>query len=73
MKALEGGAKLHLMFQSLCGSEKGLRAFGVTLPMLHEAWDMTKRLGQAPAPTSCISRPVRARALRRRPPAASIS
>src|SRR5215813_7397108 len=47
MKALEGGAKLHLMFQSLCGTEKGLRAFGVTLPMLHEAWDMTRRLGQA--------------------------
>ena len=50
MKALEQGAKLHLMFQSLCGSEKGLRAFGVTLPMLREAWDMTKRLGQATGP-----------------------
>jgi ethanolamine ammonia-lyase large subunit len=50
MKALEGGAKLHLMFQSLCGSEKGLRAFGVTLPMLREAWDMTRRLGQATGP-----------------------
>jgi len=50
MKALEAGAKLHLMFQSLCGTEKGLRAFGVTLPMLHEAWDMTRRLGQATGP-----------------------
>ena len=50
MKALEAGAKLHLMFQSLCGSEKGLRAFGVTLPILREAWDMTKRLGQATGP-----------------------
>jgi ethanolamine ammonia-lyase large subunit len=50
MKALEGGAKLHLMFQSLCGTEKGLRAFGVTLPMLHEAWDMAKKLGQATGP-----------------------
>ena len=27
---VEQGAKLHLMFQSLCGTEKGLRAFGVT-------------------------------------------
>src|SRR5215475_4321992 len=50
MKALEQGAKLHLMFQSLCGTEKGLRAFGVTLPMLREAWDMTRRLGQATGP-----------------------
>lgn len=50
MKALGEGAKLHLMFQSLCGTEKGLRAFGVTLPMLREAWDMTKKLGQATGP-----------------------
>jgi ethanolamine ammonia-lyase large subunit len=50
MKALEQGAKLHLMFQSLCGTEKGLTAFGVTIPMLHEAWDMTRRLGQATGP-----------------------
>jgi ethanolamine ammonia-lyase large subunit len=50
MKSLEQGAKLHLMFQSLCGTEKGLRAFGVTLPMLSEAWDMTRKLGQATGP-----------------------
>jgi ethanolamine ammonia-lyase large subunit len=50
MKALEQGAKLHLMFQSLCGTEKGLTAFGVTIPMLSAAWDMTKRLGQATGP-----------------------
>jgi ethanolamine ammonia-lyase large subunit len=50
MKALEQGAKLHLMFQSLCGTEKGLTAFGVTIPMLQEAWDMTRKLGQATGP-----------------------
>ncbi|MBI4510118.1 MAG: ethanolamine ammonia-lyase subunit EutB [Deltaproteobacteria bacterium] len=50
MKALEQGAKLHLMFQSLCGTEKGLKAFGVTIPMLFEAWDMTRKLGQATGP-----------------------
>ncbi|MSP60429.1 MAG: ethanolamine ammonia-lyase subunit EutB [Myxococcales bacterium] len=50
MKALEGGARLGLMFQSLCGSEKGLTAFGVNIPMLIEAWDMTRRLGQATGP-----------------------
>ena len=50
MKALAAGARLGLMFQSLCGSEKGLTAFGVTIPMLHEAWDMTRTLGQATGP-----------------------
>ena len=50
MKALAEGARLGLMFQSLCGSEKGLTAFGVHVPMLHEAWDMTRKLGQATGP-----------------------
>jgi ethanolamine ammonia-lyase large subunit len=50
MKALTEGARLGLMFQSLCGSEKGLKAFGVTIPMLEEAWDMTRKLGQATGP-----------------------
>jgi len=50
MKALERGARLGLMFQSLCGTEKGLTAFGVTLGMLDEAWDMTKKLGEATGP-----------------------
>ena len=50
MKALGEGARLGLMFQSLCGSEKGLKAFGVTIPMLEEAWDMTRKLGQATGP-----------------------
>jgi ethanolamine ammonia-lyase large subunit len=50
MKALEKGAKLHLMFQSLCGTEKGMVAFGVTIPMLFEAWEMTRKLGQATGP-----------------------
>ncbi|HEX2574077.1 MAG TPA: ethanolamine ammonia-lyase subunit EutB [Polyangia bacterium] len=50
MKALNEGARLGLMFQSLCGSEKGLKAFGVTIPMLEEAWDMTRKLGQATGP-----------------------
>lgn len=50
MKALEAGAPLHLMFQSLAGSEKACKAFGITIPMLHEAWDMTLKLGQATGP-----------------------
>lgn len=50
MKALKSGAKLGLMFQSLCGTEKGLRAFGTDLGMLREAWDMTRKLGTATGP-----------------------
>ncbi len=50
MKALENGAHLGLMFQSLCGTEAGCKAFGITIPMLHEAWDMTRRLGTATGP-----------------------
>jgi ethanolamine ammonia-lyase large subunit len=50
MKALEKGARLGLMFQSLCGTEKGLTAFGTSISMLEEAWDMTKTLGQATGP-----------------------
>jgi ethanolamine ammonia-lyase large subunit len=50
MKALEAGARLHLMFQSIAGTEKAMTSFGVTLPLLQEAWDMTKKLGQATGP-----------------------
>jgi ethanolamine ammonia-lyase large subunit len=50
MKALEQGGKLHLMFQSIAGTEKAMTSFGVTIPLLQEAWDMTKKLGQATGP-----------------------
>ncbi len=50
MKALEKGAKLDLMFQSIAGTELAMTSFGVTIPLLQEAWDMTKKLGQATGP-----------------------
>jgi ethanolamine ammonia-lyase large subunit len=50
MKALEAGARLHLMFQSIAGTEKAMRSFGTSLTQLQEAWDMTKKLGQATGP-----------------------
>ncbi|MFI5289931.1 MAG: ethanolamine ammonia-lyase subunit EutB, partial [Polyangia bacterium] len=50
MKALEAGAHLDLMFQSIAGTEKAMTSFGVTLPMLDEAWEMTRKLGQATGP-----------------------
>ncbi len=50
MKALEQGAQLGLMFQSIAGTEKAMRSFGTSLTQLKEAWDMTKKLGQATGP-----------------------
>jgi ethanolamine ammonia-lyase large subunit len=50
MKALEAGAQLGLMFQSIAGTEKALRSFGVTLSLLGEAHDMTQKLGQVMGP-----------------------
>ncbi|MEA2695918.1 MAG: ethanolamine ammonia-lyase large subunit [Myxococcales bacterium] len=50
MKALEGGAQLGLMFQSIAGTEKALKSFGVTLSLLDEAHEMTQKLGQVQGP-----------------------
>jgi ethanolamine ammonia-lyase large subunit len=50
MRALEAGAELGLMFQSIAGTEKALRSFGVTLALLDEAHDMTLKLGQCAGP-----------------------
>ncbi|HSC75488.1 MAG TPA: ethanolamine ammonia-lyase subunit EutB, partial [Pseudomonadales bacterium] len=40
MEAIRRGAPGGLIFQSICGSEKGLREFGVELAMLDEARDV---------------------------------
>lgn len=47
MKAIEKGAPSDLIFQSIAGSEKGNRAFGVTNSILKEAWDMGLKRGTA--------------------------
>jgi len=44
MEALRGGAPLDLMFQSLGGSEKTNRDFGISVALLDEAYAMTKEL-----------------------------
>ena len=43
-------APLDLTFQSIAGSEGANKNFGVTVKLLDEAWDMTKRLGTAVGP-----------------------
>ncbi len=50
MEALRAGAPMDIMFQSLAGSEKSCRAFGITNAMLDEAADMVARLGTATGP-----------------------
>ena len=50
MKALEKGAPLDLMFQSIAGSEGANRNFGISVALLDEARDMVQRLGTARGP-----------------------
>jgi ethanolamine ammonia-lyase large subunit len=47
MAALEQGAPLDLMFQSIAGTEKANSSFGVTLSLLREAHDATRSLQRA--------------------------
>jgi ethanolamine ammonia-lyase large subunit len=50
MKAIEQGAPAHLIFQSIAGTEKANRSFGVTASMLDEAKDMMRVLGTSTGP-----------------------
>jgi ethanolamine ammonia-lyase large subunit len=50
MEAMKRGAPLDLMFQSIAGSEGANKNFGVTVQLLDEAWDLTKREGTAQGP-----------------------
>jgi len=50
MEAMEQGAPTGLVFQSIAGSEKGNKAFGITAKMLSEAREMALKLGTAIGP-----------------------
>ena len=50
MKALEGGCPMDLMFQSLAGSEKANRAFGISARLIEEATAMMKEKGTSAGP-----------------------
>lgn len=43
MEAVRKGAPIGLLFQSICGSEKGLKEFGITLEMLDEAAEVGRQ------------------------------
>ncbi len=46
MEAVKQGAPIGLLFQSICGSEKGLQEFGVTLAMLDEAAEVGRSMSR---------------------------
>lgn len=50
MEALRRGAPIDLMFQSLAGTEKANRNFGISVALIDEAYDMIRREGTARGP-----------------------
>ncbi len=50
MGAVEKGAACCCLFQSIAGTEPANEGFGVTTNLLHEAYDLIHKLGQAPGP-----------------------
>jgi ethanolamine ammonia-lyase large subunit len=50
MAALRRGAPLDLMFQSIAGSERANRNFGISVKLLDEAMDLARREGTARGP-----------------------
>ena len=49
LQAMARNAPVDLVFQSVAGSTKANAGFGVTLPMLEEAFDAVHSLGRAPS------------------------
>ena len=50
MKALELGCPMDLMFQSLAGTEAANAAFGISVALLDEAWEVMKAKGTTRGP-----------------------
>lgn len=53
MEAIRRGAPAGLIFQSICGSEKGLKEFGVTVEMLDEAHEVGRQYNRIAGP-NCL-------------------
>lgn len=43
MRCLQNGSPVGLVFQSLCGSQKGNESFGISVGMLDEAYELAKK------------------------------
>lgn len=54
MQAIEAGAPVDLMFQSIAGTEKANASFGVNLALLEEAHDATQSLNRGTIGNNCM-------------------
>ena len=63
MKALAQKAPVHLLFQSIAGSEAANKAFGISKELLDEAYEMGIKWAALRGPVSCILRPDKVRAI----------
>lgn len=43
MRCMKNGSPVGLVFQSICGSQKGNESFGISVEMLDEAYDLAKK------------------------------
>lgn len=50
VEAVRQGAPAGLIFQSLCGSEKGLREFGISVEMIDEAYEVARHHNRVAGP-----------------------
>lgn len=50
MKAIEKGAPVDLVFQSIAGTQKANEAFGISQALIDEAFELVKRKGSATGP-----------------------
>jgi ethanolamine ammonia-lyase large subunit len=50
MKAIELGCPMDLMFQSVAGTEAANRAFGISVALLDDAWELMKEKGSTKGP-----------------------
>ncbi len=50
MRAIEQGARVDLIFQSIAGTEEANRSFGINAKLLDEAYQMMQTAGMSPGP-----------------------
>lgn len=50
MRCLKNGSPVGLVFQSICGSQKGNESFGISVGMLDEAYDLARKYCYAAGP-----------------------
>ncbi|RJF92059.1 ethanolamine ammonia-lyase subunit EutB [Noviherbaspirillum saxi] len=50
MEAIRQGAPAGLIFQSLCGSEKGLKEYGISVELIDEAYEVAKHYSRISGP-----------------------